>query len=253
MIAQWGLGAYARRDDIIAKKAADWLVAHQAENGGFPLTVNHDFPHPKGYRLKAPWYSAVTQGNAMSLLSRLYKTTGDVRYRDAAVRALKLLTITVPDGGLVGTLNGRPWYEETPDPNFPNHIFNGSVFALLGAHDVWLYTGSELARQIWLAGKMSLRANLNAHIVWEPYQQAGLPSPWMVYDLQVEGVPEIPTYVTDFYMKVHIQLLREMATRTNSIHYTEAADALQLSLDRYVAPMQTNVHAPHRVPGSGLY
>jgi heparosan-N-sulfate-glucuronate 5-epimerase len=245
-IAQWGLGAYARADYETARKAADWLVAHQSANGGFPYDFNLDHPDPRAYHLKAPWYSAIAQGNSISLLSRMFISTGNTVYRDAAANALKPLMMPVAQGGLQGSVNGGVWFEEYPDPNFPSHVFNGSVFALLGIHDLAVLAGNADAQRLWAEGEASLAANINAHVVWAPFKTAGLPDPWAVYDLPFNGVPEIPNYLTDFYMRVHIELMREMAARTGRPLYTTTADTLSVSLTSYLA-----THAPvGRLPPS---
>ncbi len=235
-IAQWGLGHYARGDYDMARRAADWLVSAQRADGGFPLTFDHSIPG--GYDLTAPWLSAITQGNAISLLSRLYVYCGFAAYRDAAIAALAPLDEPVATGGLKGSLNGDPWYEETPDPAYPNHIFNGSVFALLGIGDAAELLDDADALLMWNEGEASLRANINAHIVWAPLAPGApsLPDPWGVYDLQVNGVPTIPNYLTDFYMKLHCELIEEMAARTGHPTYTDTAAALRVSLANYVPP-----------------
>lgn len=228
-IAQWGLGGYARSDFAKAQKACDWLVTHQSANGGFPLTFNHSIPN--GYNLTAPWYSAITQGNAISLLVRMWKVTGNEAYKDAAVAGLGLLATPVVQGGLKSSLNGKVWFEETADPAYPNHIFNGSVFALLGIHDLFQFTGE--GEGLWLEGEDSLRSNINAHIVWQPHQVAGYPDPWGTYDLQVNGVPSMPNYLSDFYMQLHCELLEEMAARTGHSTYSLTAASLRTSLAAY--------------------
>ena len=74
-IAQWGLASiqkYLRTHQIrhLAnfKKACEWLVKNGLQQDGallFPL----NFDHP-AYYLKKPWCSAMTQGEAISLLVR---------------------------------------------------------------------------------------------------------------------------------------------------------------------------------------
>lgn len=241
-IAQWGLGAYARGEWDTAKKAADWLLAHQDAQGGFPLLFEHtnnpaDTPAGAGYHLTPPWHSAVTQGNSMSLLIRMWKVTGDIAYRVAAERALDVCDTLVADGGIQGTLNGKPWFEETPDPTYPNHILNGSVFCLLGIGDVATIAGNPKAIDLWTRGEDSLRSNINAHIVWHPLAAGApspLPDPWMVYDLQVNGFPVVPNYLTDFYGEVHCELFEEMATRTGQDTYRLTAQSLRASLTEYI-------------------
>src|SRR5690606_14212596 len=129
-VAQWGLGAYARGDLTTARKASDWLLAHQSNNGGYPLIFDQSVPG--AYRLLAPWYSAITQGNAISLLVRMWQVDDNPAYLDSAQKALRLLQIPVAEGGLQSSLSGGVWFEGTPDPAYPNHIFNISIFALLG-------------------------------------------------------------------------------------------------------------------------
>ncbi|MDW3681714.1 D-glucuronyl C5-epimerase family protein [Cupriavidus sp. CV2] len=239
-VAQWGLGAYARYFKNGAEiekarifKAADWLIATQSQNGGFPLQFDHNYPHPNGYRLKAPWYSAVTQGNAISLLVRAYGESKDSKYRVAAGKALRVFTIPTTDGGLLGELNGMPWYEETPDPRDPNHIFNGFVFALLGINDYFLATGDRRALSLWSAGDASLRKNLDAFVVHAAPEDATLPMPWSIYDLQHRNFEKKPNYLTDFYMGIHIALLREMFKRTGYAKYLEVAEQWERSLGEY--------------------
>lgn len=240
-IAQWGLGAMTRYSKshnptelAKARKAADWLLAHQSQNGGFPLMFDHHHPDPRGFQLKAPWYSAITQGNAMSLLVRMYGETGDTRYLDSAERALLLLEIPVASGGLQGELNGMPWFEETPDPAKPSHIFNGSIFALLGIGDLYAATGNRMAGMLWGAGEESLRKNLRFYVIATTPEDATLPHPWSVYELQHNGFPEKPHYLTDFYMGVHIKLMREMAMRTGQMEYSMIADQWEKSLGEYL-------------------
>ncbi len=236
-IAQWGIGAYDRGEYATAIKAANWLLAHQSENGGWPLTFNHtnapDFA-AKGYHLAAPWYSSVTQGNVISLLTRVYTITNDDAYRDAALRGLDILGKSIAEGGLQGSLNGMIWFEETPDPAYPNHIFNGSVFALLAVHDVYQVTGSEAAKSLWDNGEASVRANINEFIVWNAPEDPTLPIPWMIYDKQVNGYPAKPNYVGTLFGGVHIKQLYELYDRTGEAIYRLTAESLGRSYDQYM-------------------
>lgn len=235
-IAHWGLGAYARGEMDIARKAADWLLANQAPNGGFALMFDCWYPAGGGMWMRGPWYSAMTQGNVLSLLTRIWKVTGDTKYRDAAIRGLRIMTLTVEQGGVKSTLNGGVWFEETAVPGIENHILNGSIFGLMGIHDVWLYTGDTEAKTLWEAGEASQRANLNAHVIWAPFKDPTLklPDPWMQYELPVNGLPEMPNYLTDHYMKVHIQQYLEMALRTNRPEYSQMATIMQGQLVKYL-------------------
>lgn len=235
-IAQWGLGGYARGDMTLAKKAADWLISIQRPDGGFPLNFSCIYTGGQGYHLNAPWLSAIAQGNGISLLVRMYRITGDAAYLTAATAALKPLSLPMSRGGVQGMLNGSVWFEESPDPDFTDHTFNGSVFALLGIHDLWQIGGDLSAKALWEQGEASLRANLNAHWVWAPFAPGApnLPDPWMVYNLPPVSLG-VPNYLTDFYARVHIELYQEMFTRTLNPVYSNQAAILQDALAKYMA------------------
>src|SRR4051794_38094844 len=67
-----------------ARRAADLLLDHQADDGGWKQIK----PSPHPYALHPPWVSAMAQGEAASLLVRMHRESGDARYAEAAVKAL---------------------------------------------------------------------------------------------------------------------------------------------------------------------
>ena len=236
-VAQWGLGAYARAEFETARKASDWLIQNQSANGGFPLTFDHAIPG--GYSVTAPWYSAISQGNAISLLVRMWKVDRNPSYLRSAKRALRLLAVPVAAGGLQGELNGGIWFEMVADPRYPNHIFNGSVFALLGVHDLAVIGDDAEAQALWRAGEASLRANLSAFTVRAPFHPdapPGLPDRWALYDLQVNGFPAVPNYIGESYMLVQCELMDEMARRTHYQDYAQLAKIWRHSLTLHTEP-----------------
>lgn len=91
--------------------AVEWFVKHQNRTtGGWPIPVKRKLGGfmelPKG------WYSAMSQGHAISLLARAYYSTGERRYLKAAVNALKLFKIPSYQGGIMTTFLGKyVWYE----------------------------------------------------------------------------------------------------------------------------------------------
>ncbi len=87
--AQYGLWLHGSRDPSGARFVADWLLERQTVDGTWLYLFDHDF---SGGHMTAPWISAMAQGQAMSLLERVHRTTGERRYLDAAVAALR----TVP-------------------------------------------------------------------------------------------------------------------------------------------------------------
>ena len=94
-IAQYGLGNYnlfRRTSDPARRKkffrTADWLCSHLEQNPKKLFVWNHHFDWEYRDTLKAPWYSALAQGQGISVLVRAHKESGDPRYLEAAQRAL---------------------------------------------------------------------------------------------------------------------------------------------------------------------
>src|SRR5699024_3568265 len=78
-IAQYGLqhySLYLKNKDLDSKakflKVADWFVNNQDSRGGWAYHFDHHFYIGRLDKLKAPWYSAIGLGNALSVLSRAY-------------------------------------------------------------------------------------------------------------------------------------------------------------------------------------
>jgi hypothetical protein len=137
-ITQWGLQRYSwwcmnrnptnLRD---ATRMADWLVHAQGADG----TWRYNYPFQAWPVTLAPgWTSALAQGQAVSLLERIYHVTGRRRYLRAARAALGQFFRHFP-AGVRSTWNGHHWYEEYPGYNAV-HVLNGFEFALLGLHDL---------------------------------------------------------------------------------------------------------------------
>jgi heparosan-N-sulfate-glucuronate 5-epimerase len=190
-VAQYGLQAAAnyvvtgrrvhRADALLA---ADWLVRHQRQNGGwlyrFRFTVS-------GFPPLAPgWISAMAQGQAMSLLWRAYRLRPRAAYRRAALRALRPFERPIDAGGVVSDFDGVPWYEEYPTRP-ASHVLNGYGFSLLGLYDVAPW--SERAARLFRRGVASLRARIRR------FDRPG-------GSFYLPGLP-----ATRYYNKVHVDLL----------------------------------------------
>ena len=109
-VAQWGLGNYnlfrrtndpARREKFLA--ASHWLCTHLEQNPLGLWVWNHHFDWEYRVRLKAPWYSALAQGQGISVLVRAHKESGDLSYLNAAQRALACFTVPIDKGGVAFT------------------------------------------------------------------------------------------------------------------------------------------------------
>jgi heparosan-N-sulfate-glucuronate 5-epimerase len=217
-LSQWGLGNYnlfchtqseGRKKNFLA--AADWLCAHLEPNS-FGLWVwNHHFDWEYRTPLKAPWYSALAQGQGISLLVRAYRATGTTEYLEAANRAFASFIRSPQEGGVTLTdENNNVWFEEyIVSP--PTHILNGFIWAAWGVHDYFLATQSDAARRLFEQAAHTLRSNLDRYDIgfWSLYEQSGT---------------LLPMVASPFYHRLHVVQLRVMHRITGDSIFVKYAD-----------------------------
>lgn len=127
-----------------------WLRRRVREDRGF-ATWTYDFDCAP-YSLRSGWISALSQGQAISVLLRS-SGPGDV---DLAERAYQAFTKSVDDGGvLTRTPEGLTWLEEYPS-SAPSLVLNGFIFALFSIWELYEVTRREYYRQAWQNGIRSL-------------------------------------------------------------------------------------------------
>ena len=120
------------------------------------------FPYLWDYaaeKLNAPWYSAYSQGFALSLFSRLYRVTGvqawAERARETAMSFRRLGRVTRPWVAYVS--NRRLWLEEYPSAT-PTHVLNGHNFAIFGLYDYERLTRDPAARDLLRGALRTIRS-----------------------------------------------------------------------------------------------
>jgi heparosan-N-sulfate-glucuronate 5-epimerase len=217
-IAQYGLGNYNlfcrtgepdRRNKFM--RTADWLVQHLEPNQHGLAVWNHYFDWEYRDTLRAPWYSALAQGQGISLLVRAHKESGDIRYLDAAHRALASLFTPVTSGGVAFTdEQGNVWFEEyVVSP--PTHILNGFLWAAWGVYDYFLATRDDSARELFARAAHTVASNLDRYDLgfWSLYEQSGT---------------RLPMVASPFYHQLHIVQLRVMHRLTGEDKFLRVAD-----------------------------
>lgn len=217
-IAQYGLGNYnlfrrtadpRRREKFFL--VADWLCSHLEENAGGLAVWNHHFDWEYRDTLKAPWYSGLAQGQGISMLVRAHKESGDLRYLEAAQRAIASFYKSVADGGVAFTdESGDLWFEEyivTP----PTHILNGFIWAGWGVYDYFLATRDHRAEELLACAVRTLLHNLGRYDLgfWSLYEQSGT---------------RLPMVASPFYHQLHIVQLRVMHRLTGNDTFAGIAD-----------------------------
>jgi hypothetical protein len=189
-VAQLGLAAWQLgRDEPawldVTLEAATWLAARLDAEG----RLLFDFAMPHTYELPAPWSSAMTQGEAVSLFVRAAAVGGQAQFLDAAVRAAGPL---FEPPLLVPTADG-PVLQEYPTAP-PAHVLNGWIFALFGLYDLAATSGDERASNGFREGASTVAARVHL------YDSGG----WSRYDLYPHPLVHL---ASPWYHRLHIELL----------------------------------------------
>ncbi|MBD3235483.1 MAG: hypothetical protein GF330_02125 [Candidatus Eisenbacteria bacterium] len=165
----------------IFRRQLDWITG----DGMLRLPGGHlVWPHYDAferYGLSGVWISALTQGQAISLLVRAARYTGEARYLELAHQAAAALRDREFGMRWEGP-HGSCFYEEFPcDP--PAHALNGCLLAWLGLWDLARASSSEAARE----------ACLRDLDCFEPIVRQHARGDWTRYDLHQQR-PTSPAY-----------------------------------------------------------
>ena len=150
-----------------AKAQADRLVQNKVASGPawfFPYTF--DFALHGGRDVeRAPWYSAMAQGLALTLFSRLSQLPDGASYRTAADATFESLLVapqpSQPTSPYVVHVDasGFLWLEEYPfaDPASSDLTFNGHMFATNGVWEYARLTGDSRAAALFDGAETTVR------------------------------------------------------------------------------------------------
>lgn len=217
-IAQYGLGnynLYCRAGDQNRKAkfltVADWLVENLEKTPYGTRVWYHHFDWEYRDKLKAPWHSALAQGQGISLLVRAHSEVGNDSYISAAEDALATFGKDVNEGGVTYTdSKGYLWFEETiVDP--PTHILNGIIWATWGVYDYFLHTKDHEAQRLYNEAVKTLRDNLIQFDTgfWSLYEHSGT---------------RMKMLASPFYHSLHIVQLRVMHKLTGEQVFEDLAE-----------------------------
>lgn len=207
-IIQYGLGHYdlwlethAEKHHEEFLKVAEWLLIHQDEIGGWDV-----FSQLRSEATNK--YSAMVQGQAISLLLRAFLDAKEEKYLEAAKKAISLMLTPISEGGTIiceGTSN-ELFLEEVPTKE-RSLVLNGWVFAIFGLWDCTLVINDPGAKQ-------ALTATLNTFEKHIDRYDRGY---WSNYDWR--GAIASP-----FYHRLNIALLQALYELTERSIFGEVAE-----------------------------
>ncbi len=194
-IFQYGLAAYdlyLLNNDFemldVASMCAGWALEHQLPNGGWDTL---------GWLYKEYPYSAMAQGEAISLLSRIYLQRPDEKIMEAIVRAKDFMLSPLESGGVTEYhKSGEIYFYERTNLSV---ILNGNIFAIWGLWDYCKLVDTDFyAKQILENSINTLAENLDK---WDTGY-------WSKYSLK-------EMIASPFYHRLHIAQLKVMYDLTN--------------------------------------
>ena len=192
-----------------------WVLLTQDHRGGWPL--------PMVEPTASSPYSAMVQGQGISVLCRAYLKTGFQEYLCAATRAAELMLTPLSQGGTARLLPAGIILEENPS-QIAITVLNGWIFALFGLYDLaLLLPGSSI--------HASLSSTVAALAALLPTFDAGF---WSYYDSR--GALASP-----FYHRLHLAQLRALqaAFPEHSHSFESTADRFE----RYLSGVTNSIHA----------
>jgi hypothetical protein len=195
-----------------ARAAAGWLAANAVRRGPAATWVHPECPLVfRGRKLPLPWMSAMTQGEAISLLLRVHAAFGGDALLETAHAAFDPFLRPVPDGGVAARdADGELFFEEVPHAEPYGHVLNGHVYALWGVFDLARYTGHAPAAALYREAEASLART--AHRFDVGY--------WTRYDLYPRGLVNV---ASPFYHALHVAQMEALAVTTGNPRFAELA------------------------------
>lgn len=213
-IFQYGLAAYDlyllsdKKDSSMLAKVvtcANWGVQNQQKDGAW-VTFAYETPEYP--------YSAMAQGEGISLLLRAYIETHEKKYLTATHIAKEFMLKSFDEGGPTKYEGNDVFLYECPKEPL---ILNGWIFSLWGLMDYCKFTNDENAKSILDKTLDTMERNLPKFNLnyWSMYEDGKRIS-------------------SPFYHKLHIAQLNVMYDLTGKIIYKQYADKWRKFQDNWL-------------------
>jgi hypothetical protein len=195
-------------------KAVDVLISLQENNGGFQYPFAWEY-YLTGEIYSPGWFSGMAQGQSLSVLSRAYHLTNDVKYLEVGDKAFEFLIVPVNQGGVMATLSDLDpslkeyiiFEEYLSEPN--NYTLNGFMFTLLGLYD-WTNINSPQSDE----ASLYFSKGLETLVKILPYYDIG---GFTAYDLGHLSFDKNPHIGVNYHF-IHIYLLHALHSITRNDH-----------------------------------
>jgi len=184
IVANYALDYYDKykiANDTAAHSAfrhcAQWLLHAMSQKEGYALYEFH-WQQPWYDSVKTPFTCGMTSGLAMEVFAKANSMNKDTLWTNAVQQLLQGYEVPVDKGGFTYKEMSGYWYEEIADSNMHTpRIFDGHIFALLGAKYVADSLKNPLAEGLYLQGLQSLKHYLpqydvgNGSIYYDKYKK----------------------------------------------------------------------------------
>ena len=205
-IFQYGLGAYDlyllnHEKEMLQrfKMAAEWAISHQENNGGWVTFNEQSNTNP---------YSSMAQGEGISLLLRAFVEFKDIRFKEAAKKAMDFMQISIEKNGTTKYYESDIYLQEFP--NKPT-VLNGWIFSIFGIMDYMkIYKDDLKVREFYEKSLKTLIKVLPEYDI----------NYWSKYDIKSK-------IASPFYHKLHINLLKVMYKLTGHEIFQDYANKFE--------------------------
>lgn len=221
-LMEWYLDSYFQTRDT---NYLNWVIKYYNKTMEISKTVDNSLLFPFEFDwvyhvdnnnncinvIKAPWYSAMTQGTLLMNVTRLFEFSKDSTYLMQAekifngyynIRGKSVPWITMLDE------NNFLWLEEYPCDGEPTHILNGFMYSIMGLYEYYKTTLDKKALFLLKASMTTIKHNISK------YRNEGGIS---FYSFKFkESKAE--------YHSVHITLLRYLYHYSKDSFFNEMAD-----------------------------
>ena len=194
------------------------------------------FPYPYDFALhglapetmRAPWYSAMAQGMALSLFVDLYQRTSDDSWLTAATGTVASFA-NEPQAGMPWTVHvddaGYLWLDEYPvdPPNASDFTLNGHLFAAFGLFDYATLSGDALTTQ-WFDGGVTTARHYGASFAPDGFRVQYWRSAYClrhhVLDVKYHGI------VTSQFIALHSMTADAVFARVSDLYRSDYPQSL---------------------------